>query len=128
MKSNLSAVRLLFVTAAVVTFASFAYAGPGPQYWTTLHDEAQFKQLKPGDKIALVCNQCKTVSEIPITSPEQAMGLCKEGATVMCPSCKKESKVVMKRSRNDSPTHTEVVYVNDKGEECAFMTMVAESK
>ena len=128
MKTTFNTVRLLFTTAALGLFASFAYAGPGPQYWQTLHNEAQFKQLKTGDKVAYVCNECKTVSEVAIKSPEHAMELCKEGATVTCPSCKKETKVVMKRERNDPPNHSEVTYVNDKGEECAFIAVVAEKK
>ncbi len=103
-------------------------AGPGSQYWETQTREAQFKQLKAGDKVAYVCNQCKTVSEIPITSSEQAMGLCKEGDTDMCPSCKKTSKVIRKEKRNDLPSYSQVIYVNEKGEECAFVAKIAEKK
>lgn len=128
MKTISNTVRLVFLTAALGVLASFAYAGPGPQYWETLRRDSQFKQLKPGEKIAYVCNECKTVSEIPIESQAHAMGLCKEGASVMCPSCKKTTKVVRKEQRNDPPTHTEVVYVNEKGEECGFFAVVAPKK
>lgn len=128
MKLIFSTVRIIFVTAAMGALASFAYAGPGQEYWVTLHNEAQFKQLNPGDKIAYVCNECKTISEITIKSPEQAMEFCKEGATVICPSCKKEVKVGLKRSREGSPTQNEFVYVNEKGEECAFVAKVTASK
>jgi hypothetical protein len=128
MKSKTNIFRLLFATAALGALASFAYAGPGAQYWQTLRTESEFKQLKTGEKVAFVCNECKTVSEITIESPEQAMALCKEGATVMCPSCKMKTKVVMKGKRNDTSTGSEVVYVNDKGEECAFMAKVGEKK
>ncbi len=121
-------IRLLLAAAAVGAFASFAYAGPGPQYWQTLHSQAQFKELNAGDKIAYVCNQCKTVSEMTLDSPEKAMELCKEGAKVACPACKMETKVVYKRSRADAPTHTEVTYVNDKGEECMFIAKATEKK
>jgi hypothetical protein len=34
----------------------------------------------------------------------------------------------MKSHRNDHPTETTVTYVNDKGEECAFLARVAENK
>ncbi len=128
MKTISNTVRLVFATAALGVLASFVYAGPGPQYWATQNREAQFKQLKAGDKVAYVCNQCKTVSEIPIESAAHAMGLCKEGATITCPSCKKTTKVVRKEKRNDPPAHTEVVYVNEKGEECGFFAVAAEKK
>lgn len=114
--------RLLCTTALAAALASFAAAGPGAQHWQTLRTEAAFRQLKAGDKVGLVCNECKTVSEIPITSSEQAMKLCKVGEKVECSECKKTFKVVSaKTTRNDPPTKTEVTYVNDEGKECAFV-------
>lgn len=89
---NTKSIRSLFATAALGVLASFAYAGPGPQYWQTLRKPDEFKQLKAGDKIAYVCNQCKTVSEVTVDSPAQAMEHCKEGAEVSCPMCKKSMR------------------------------------
>ncbi len=128
MKTKLHTVRFLIATAFLGAFASLGYAGPGPQYFETQTKEAQFKTLKAGEKLAYICNVCKTVSEMPVASHEHAMELCKEGATVTCPSCKKTSKVVRKEKRNDAPTHTEVIYVNEKGEECAFIAKVIDKK
>src|SRR5665647_1691866 len=96
MKLKFAPVRLMLATAALGLLASFAYAGPSPQYFETLRHQSQFNQLKPGDKLVFVCNECKTVSEIPIVSTEQAMALCKEGTIVTCPSCKMKTKVTMK--------------------------------
>lgn len=127
MKTNLKSVRLLFITALLGVFASFAYAGPGIQHWETQNREAQFRALKAGEKVAYICNVCKTTSEVPIMSQAQAMALCKEGDTIVCPSCQKTSKVVMKRNRNDPVSFTEVTYVNEKGEECAFIAKLAGS-
>ena len=124
MKSN--TLRLLLAAAAGM-LASIAYAGPGPQYWDTMRHDTQFKQLKTGDKVAFVCNECKTVSEITIKSPEHAMEICKEGATVVCPSCSMKTKVTMKAARNNPATEKTVTYVNDKGEECAFMAKMPVS-
>lgn len=126
MKSKSNAVRLLIATVVFGALASFASAGPGPQHWETQRNAEQFKKLKSGDKVAYICNECKTVNEMAIDSPAKAMELCKEHATVTCPSCKTKAKVVMKRQRNDPPTETIVVYVNDKGEECAFFAKVAD--
>ncbi len=128
MKLESKILHLVFATATLSLLASFAQAGPGPQYWTTLRNEAQFKQLKSGDKVAFVCDGCKSVSEMAINSSEDAMKLCKDDATVTCPTCKMIAKVVVKRQRNDPPTQTVITYVNDKGEECAFLTVVAATK
>lgn len=110
--------------ALALGVAPTTWAGPGPQQWQTLRGQQQFKQLKAGDKVAYVCTQCKSVSEQVVKSSEHAMELCKEGATVICPSCTKKAKIIMKRQRNDPPTHSVVVYVNEKGEECAFVAKV----
>ncbi|MEO5714802.1 MAG: hypothetical protein ABIT37_15080 [Luteolibacter sp.] len=123
MKTISTNIRVLFATIAFGALSSFAYAGPGVQHWKTLGNESQFKELKPGMTAAFVCSKCKTISEMPIKSEEQAMTLCKEGGSVVCPSCKMVTKVVIKRERNQAPTHTEVSYVNDKGEDCAFMVV-----
>ena len=123
MKTTSKKIRLLFAATAFGALATFAQAGPGVGYWKNLGKQSQFEQLKPGAKIAFVCNECKTVTEIPVTSKEQAMGYCKEGATVTCPSCKMTMKVVIKRERNAPANHTEVTYVNDKGKECAFFAV-----
>jgi len=127
MKTKYNLVRLLFATAAFGVLALIASAGSDLQSYQTLRSPEQFKQLKAGDKVAFVCNECKTASEITIKSPAHAMELCAEGATVMCPSCKTKTKVVMKGSRNDPPNRTEVVYTNDRGEECAFFFKVADN-
>ncbi|ACB77688.1 hypothetical protein Oter_4417 [Opitutus terrae PB90-1] len=67
---------------------SSLHAGPGPHYWESLRKPIQSEKLKTGDKIAHVCNECKTISEITGESHDHAMELCKEGANVTCPWCK----------------------------------------
>lgn len=125
---NTKSIRSLLATAALGVIASFAYAGPGPQYWQTLRKPDEFKQLKAGDKIAYVCNQCKTVSEVTVDSPAQAMEHCKEGAEVTCPMCKKKVKVVTKGPPKNPSIERQVTYVNEKGEECMFVAKVPEKK
>ncbi len=121
MKTTTKKIHVMLTAVAFGALATFAQAGPGVGYWKHAGKQSQFEQFKAGAKVAYVCNECKSVSEIPVTSKEQAMGYCKEGATVTCPSCTKTTKVVIKRERNAAPTHTEVTYVNDQGKECAFV-------
>ena len=120
---SLVVIGLLFAGSA-----SVALAGPGLQYWETLHKEAEFKSLKPGDKIVYVCNQCQTVTEKTVESTAEAMALCKAGAMVMCPSCKETVKLVTKGSPKNQTTSQEISYVNAKGEECFFIPKVVSQK
>ena len=121
-------IRSLLATAVLGVLASLAYAGPGPQYWQTLRKPEEFKQLKAGDKIAYVCNQCQTVSEVTVDSPAHAMEHCKEGAEVTCPQCKKKVKVVTKGPPKNPSIERQVSYVNEKGEPCLFVAKVPEKK
>ncbi len=105
-------------------FATIANAEPDAQYRNSLGTESQFKQLKAREPIVYVCNQCKTVSEVKIETQEHAMELCKEGSMIKCPSCKAKVKIVRKTKRKDPATHTKVIYVNEKGEECGFFTRI----
>lgn len=125
---KMQSIRLILAAAALGVLASFAYAGPHPQYWQTLRKPEEFKQLKAGDKIAYVCNQCQTVSDVTVDSPAQAMEHCKEGAEVTCPMCKKKVKVVTKGPPKNPSIERQVTYVNEKGEECMFIAKVADKK
>lgn len=121
-------IRLLVCAGLTWGAAVTMFAGPGPEYWQRMSQAEQFAKLKAGDKVAYVCNQCQTVSEVTLDSSAQAMELCKEGSTVACPMCKKKVKVTMKGARNDPPSRTEVVYVNEKGEECFFVAKASPKK
>src|SRR5688572_4601159 len=121
-------IRLMIATAALGVLASFAYAGPGPQHWQTLRTEAQFKALKPGDKIVYVCNQCQSVSEVTVDSTMDPMAHCKEGGSVSCSMCKKKVTIVTKGPPKNPSIERQVSYVNEKGEECMFIAKVADKK
>lgn len=124
----MTSIRFSSLALALVGLSSAVFAGPGPQHWQTLRTQQQFQQIKVGEQLLYVCNECKTISEITVTSTAQAMEHCKEGSVVTCPACKTEVKTTLKRQRNDPPVKSEVVYVNDKGEECLFVAKVAEKK
>ncbi|MFZ5496553.1 MAG: hypothetical protein ACOZE5_14610 [Verrucomicrobiota bacterium] len=125
---NIKSVRSLLAIAAFGALASFAFAGPGPEYWQRMKQAEEFAKLKTGDKVLYVCNQCQTVTEKTIASEAESMDHCKEGATLTCPSCKHQVKVTYKGGRNDPPVKREVIYANEKGEECFFVAKKAEKK
>lgn len=97
------------------------------RFSSPLASKEAFESLKSGDKVALVCTQCQTVSVQTISDKADAMKLCKEGESVTCPSCKKTMKIVRRGvpGKNSTPS-TKVVYVNEKGEECMFVAKLNE--
>lgn len=116
--------KSLLTAGLALTAAAFAFAGPSPKFQTLSHPE-QFQQLKAGDKVLYVCNQCKTVTEVTIDTSAQAMEHCKEGAMLTCPACKTKVKVTVTGPKNQS-LEREVIYTNDKGEPCFFVAKVAD--
>lgn len=114
---------ILVSIVAVTALASYALppskqTSPIPA--ASLRSTAAFEQVQPGDKIALVCKECNTVSVQQIESKEEAMKLCVEGATMACPSCKTVGTVVRHGPPGKEISHTEFRMVNAKGEECMF--------
>lgn len=116
-------IHLAATLFAVVTLAPAAFAGPGIGYWKNQGRESQFRSPKSGSSVSYTCNQCGKVSGNTVTTHAQAMAPCKQGASVVCSSCTKTTKLVMKRERNAPASHTEVIYVNGKGQECNFLAV-----
>ncbi len=91
-----------------------------------LRSTEEFAQVNPGEKLALVCKQCNTVTIQTITTKEEAMELCKVGVEITCPSCNKTFKIVRHGPSGKGGTHVETRIVNDKGDECMFVTKLPE--
>lgn len=86
-----------------------------------------FQDIKPGEKVAIVCKECQSLTVTTIAQKADAMKLCKEGDSVTCPSCKKTVRIVRRGPPGRSGTVTsKIVYVNEKGEECMFVTKVSD--
>lgn len=113
--------RLLLVAGLLAGAAVTAVAGPSPQYWEPLRQKPQFEELKAGDKVVYVCNQCQTVTEKTVACHDEAMEHCKEGASIECPSCKMKMRVVTKGPPKNPTLVREATYVNEKGEVCFFL-------
>lgn len=117
-------VNILLISGALI---GAAFIASGEQASKTFHvtrslrTPQDFRQLKAGDKIAYVCTQCSTVSSKTVASTDEAMALCKEGATVTCPSCNKVVKISRRGPRMADRQRPEIRYVNDQGEECGFV-------
>jgi hypothetical protein len=126
MKTPLRSLALAGIACLLLTASAFA--GQTSTLWQTMRKPEDFSKLKKGDKIAYVCNQCQTVSEVTVASPEDAMEHCKEGATLTCPSCKAKVRVVFKGPPKNQTMERQVTYVNEKGEECMFIAKAAPQK
>jgi DNA-directed RNA polymerase subunit RPC12/RpoP len=126
MNTKSTTLRLLLTSLALGALVSVAQAGPGLQYWETLRHTDQFQATKPGDKLVYVCSTCKTISEVDAATQAQIDALHSDGGSVSCPACKLKTTVVLKKTRNDPVTKTEVVYVDASGKEVGFFAKAAK--
>ena len=120
--------RFVLLFGAILSAATAALAVPNSKSTYTsraLRTDQEFAQVKAGDRIALVCKQCDSVTVQTVQSKDEMMELCKEGHTVTCPSCHTAVKAVRHGPPGKSTTSAAVTYVNDKGEECIFVAKLA---
>lgn len=95
-------IKTLFTVSLVMAvMAASAFALPpgkgGVQ--NALTNQADFKALKPGEQLVLVCKTSDSIQIIDVKDEKHALQLCKDGEMVHCPKCKKEYKV----SRRGNP-------------------------
>lgn len=121
-KTHMKSFRHLFILAGLALgAASPSFAGAGLQQWQTLRTESEFKNLKAGDDVAIVCEACKSVTTLKLESAAQGAALAKEGATVECPACKAGAKVSVREGHA-------VQWVDPKGHETLFIVKASGSK
>jgi hypothetical protein len=106
----------LIVGAAAIS-AYFGRAKVGEALTT----KAQFEQLRPGDRIVYLCQQCDSRRTVTIASVTEALEYCREGATLDCPGCKDEMRVMLKEATGSSGPSINVHFVNKKGHECLII-------
>jgi hypothetical protein len=113
---------LLTLTAVGALMGSLSAAPDVKGTYKTAATIKQIQSLKVGDKYAMVCNMCKSITVKEVTKQEQVVDLCHDGGAIHCPSCKK--KAVVKYSGPVGklmPSSTRLTYVNGEGKECMYL-------
>ncbi len=127
MKGKLLRTTCAFVVALVVFSAIAQPPGKGIirfRKQKPLRTVEQFESVKKGDTLGLVCLQCHSLAEMRLKDSTEAMTYCKEGSEVICPACKKTYKTVTHGPPGKGSKHRHVMYVNDQGVPCAFMSLL----
>ena len=122
--------KTLAVLASLVVMSANAHALPswkeGMPYTAAalqnLNKKSDFEQLKPGEKVVLVCKSSSSVMLIDIKDKKQAMKLCESGKMHHCSDCKKDYKVIWNNptGKGWGPSYN-MSFVNAQGEPCMFM-------
>lgn len=113
---------LLTLTAVGALTGSLSAAPDVKGTYKTAATIRQIQSLKVGDKYAMVCNMCKSITVKEVQSSDEVGELCHQGGAIHCPSCKK--KAVVKYTGPVGklmPSSTRLTYVNAEGKECMYL-------
>lgn len=126
MKTTLKAIILAAFAASLVTVVSAAPPGKGTGTFNKASTVEDVQKLKKGDRYAMVCKECESVTIKEVANAEEVEALCHDGGSLHCDSC--EKKVTVKRIGPPGKGHTtsKVTIVNAEGKECMFIVPLTE--
>jgi hypothetical protein len=116
---------LVATSLAALVFSSAAQAMPpgrGGVYYPTLTKKSDFENVKPGEKLVLVCKNSDSIKVTDFKDKKQTMELCADGKMLHCTKCKREYRVTWNTpiSKGGLPMYaTKTVY--EQGKPCMFV-------
>jgi hypothetical protein len=121
MKSTFRSLILAVFAAGLVTSVSAAPPGKGTKVYKPALTQEEIQKLKTGDRYALVCMDCKSITVKEVADEKEVEALCHEGGTVHCDSCEKKFTVKHAGPPGKGVTTSKVTIVNAEGKECMFV-------
>lgn len=122
-------VRSLLIAAFAAGLATTASAEPrskGTGFFKSAGSVEAIQKLKKGDRYALVCMECKSITVKDVADEKEVEALCHDGGKIHCDSCKKDYTVKTMGPRGKGSTTTEVTIVNAEGKPCMFVVPMKE--
>ncbi len=129
MKSRLTTLIAAAFAVGLATSVSAAPPGKGPfepKTYKQAATQAEIQSLKKGDRYALVCTECKSITVKEVADDKQAEALCHNGGTMHCDSCKAKVTIQHVGPPGKGTDTSKVTYVNAKGKECMFIVPVKD--
>lgn len=129
MKSTLRNLIAAVLVVGIASSVSAAPPGKGPFSTKTYKEAAtqgEIESLKPGDRYALVCMECKSITVKEVTDEKEAKALCHEGGSLHCDSCKMKMTIKHVGPPGKGTATSKVTIVNEKGEQCMFIVPIKD--
>jgi hypothetical protein len=118
---NIIAITLALGLASSVSAQRANQAGIPNKTFSKADTAESIQAMKKGDRYAVVCRQCDTVTVKEVADEKEVAALCHDGGSMHCPSCKKDYTVKSVGPRPGGPVVTKVTIVNAEGKECMFV-------
>ena len=124
MKTNLTTLIAAALVAGLTSSVSAAPPGkglPGTKTYTQDATEEQTLSIKKGDRYAVVCTDCKSITVKQAADDKEAQALCHDGGTLHCDGCKQKATIKRTGPPGKGTTSSKVTVVNKDGKECMFI-------
>ena len=126
LKTILKNLLLAAVTATLVTTAYAESPGNGFKPMTKASTVGEIQKLKQGDKYAVVCKECDSITVKKVADAAEVESLCHDGGSMHCDSCKKKHVIKRVGPPGKETITAKVVIVNAEGKECMFIVPMKE--
>jgi hypothetical protein len=126
MKTTLKIIILAAAAAGFATSAIAAPPGKGLGTFKKASTQEELQKIKKGNRYALVCKECETVTVKEAADDQEAEKLCHDGGSVHCASCDKKFTIKRTGPPGKGSTSTKVTIVNAEGKECMFIVPLSE--
>lgn len=121
MKTTLRSAILAITAAGLVTTASGFPHGKGLGTFKKATTQEEIQKITNGDRYALVCKECESVTIKEAADEQEIEKLCHDGGTVHCDSCKKKFTTKRVGPPGKEFVTAKVTIVNAEGKECMFI-------
>lgn len=126
MKSTFRNLIIAAFTAGLVATVSAAPPGKGTGVFKGATTQEEIQKLKKGDRYAMVCMDCKSITVKEVVDEKEVAALCHNGGQVHCDSCNKKLTVKHVGPPGKGTDKTEVTIVNAEGKQCMFIVPMKE--
>lgn len=129
MKTSIKTLIAAAFAVGLATSVSAAPPGKGP-FGTKTYKQAatqgEIQSLKKGERYAVVCMDCKSITVKEVADEKEVEALCHEGGSMHCDSCKKKFTIKRIGAPGKGITTSKVTIVNAEGKECMFIVPVKD--
>lgn len=112
--------------ASLTASVSAAPPGKGTGVFKGATTQEEIQKLKKGDRYAVVCMKCKSITTKEVADDKEVAALCHNGGTIHCDGCQKKLTIKHVGPPGKGPDKSEVTIVNAEGEQCMFIVPMTE--
>lgn len=126
MKATIKTLIAAAFAIGLATSLSAAPPGKATGVFKGASTQEEIQKLKPGDRYAVVCMECKSITMKDVADEKEVEALCHEGGTMHCDGCKKKATIKHSGPPGKGSTTSKITMVNAEGKECMFIVPMKE--